>query len=114
MQTPYESSSAVNLSIGEQSSGPYIVEHDDSTQQGGGLFGWIASSNFMNKMVEKTKVCSALKFLSNCSCHSQARGSVMFFEELRSDHFAHWDQRRTVLPVDCFPQYTSLPCAAEW
>ena len=60
MQSSYEASSAVNLSLdaGSQQSGPYIVDHDDSTQQGAGLFGWFSGSSFMNKVVEKTKVCA--------------------------------------------------------
>ena len=56
--TSYEGSSAVNVSLdaGSQQSGPYVVDHDDSTQQGSGIFGWFSGSNFMNKVVEKTKV----------------------------------------------------------
>ena len=58
MQTPHEASSAigVSLDVGAQQSGPYVVDHDDSTQQGAGIFGWFSSNSFMNKVVEKTKV----------------------------------------------------------
>ena len=58
MQSPHEASSAISVSldVGAQQSGPYVVDHDDSTQQGSGIFGWFSNSNFMNKVVEKTKV----------------------------------------------------------
>ncbi len=56
----------MSLNVGGQPSGPYIVEHDDSTQQGAGIFGWFAGSNFMNKVVEKTKVCSSPCCVVDC------------------------------------------------
>ena len=58
VQTSYEASSAVSVSLdaGSQQSGPYVVDHDDSTQQDSGILRWFSGSNFMNKVVEKTKV----------------------------------------------------------
>ena len=70
MQTPHEASSAINVSLdaGAQQSGPYVVDYDDSTQQGAGIFGWFSSNSFMNKVVEKTKVFGFLKFPFISSC----------------------------------------------
>ena len=68
VQTSYEASSAVSVSLdaGSQQSGPYVVDHDDSTQQGSGIFGWFSGSNFMNKVVEKTKVNELVTCMGTC------------------------------------------------
>ena len=70
VQTSYEASSAVSVSLdaGSQQSGPYVVDHDDSTQQGSGILGWFSGSNFMNKVVEKTKVNELVMCMGTCQC----------------------------------------------
>lgn len=63
MQSPYQASSAIDfgIAVAGQEEPLYATQppggmEDANTGGSGGLFGWISSSAFMHKVVEKTKV----------------------------------------------------------
>lgn len=87
MQSPQEASSAVDLSMDPgETMGPVYPTPIHGGGNAGGLFGWFSGSNFVNKVVEKTKVISVFHSSYFCLFTSLKGVKIMIFKQFRNKY----------------------------